>query len=260
MLTLSGCARFETPKPTLAPVRLKLQSDAASLPLARKLADAYMTANPNATIILEWGSATSVADATLTARADIALTTVLPAMQNRTVWYSDVAQDGVAVIVHSQNPLQNLSLFELREVYAGARSRWSDVGIAALGDIDLAMREDGETGRALFENAVMNGVKLSLNGIVLPTTEVMLNFVALRPGAIGYAPASRVTATVKPISIENQAPSRQNISGGTYPLRYSTYLMSLGEPQGEARKFALWALGADAQRIVEASGYIAISR
>ena len=187
-------------------------------------------------------SQTSV-DTLYAGQADIAGVSLLPPnTSGRTApWVSDLALDGVAVIVNPVNPIDNLTMSEVRDVFAGVRTRWSDFGIVGLGDIDVGVREEGDGTRDTFDDRVMDGVKLGLSCIVLPSVEVAMNFVAYQASAISYVPRARITDTVAPavkmIAIDGQIPTRASIASGAYRLSRMLNMVAVNEPQGELRQF-----------------------
>jgi len=258
-----GCTRAETPTPTPAPVQIRVASDAAALPLMRALTDAYAAAQPNTNFVLEWGNAPAAMEAMRLGRAQLGIVSVLPSTINQGTgnqnkpWFTDLATDSLVVIVNPQNKLNNLSTFELREIYAGSRSRWRDIDPTLTGDIDLGAREANDPTRVLFELVVMNKLAPSPNAIVLPSIDVMLNFVALQPAAIGYVPASRVfnEPRVKIIRIDDTLPSPDTLNSGSYHMPMPIYFMANNEPQDEVRKFVAWAVGPNGQAVAAKLGY-----
>ena len=258
-----GCTRAETPMPTPAPVQIRVTSDAAALPLMRALTDAYAAAQPNTNFVLEWGNAPAVMEAMRLGRAQLGIVSVLPSTINQgtdnrnKLWFTDLATDSLVVIVNAQNKLNNLSTFELREIYAGSRSRWRDVDPAMGDDIDLGAREVNDPTRVLFESVVMNKLAPSPNAIVLPSIDIMVSFVALQPAAIGYVPASRVfnEPRVKIVRIDDTLPNPETLNNGKYPMPIPIYVVANSEPQDEVRKFAAWAIGPNGQAVATKLGY-----
>jgi phosphate transport system substrate-binding protein len=259
---LIACTRTP-PTPTPAPQRFRIVADAASLPLAQALADAYSLERPNVIFVTELQPTRGAFDALYAQRADfIIVSQMLPIPEGKVPpWAGELAQDGVVVVVNTANPLQSLSAFEIREVFAGARSRWSDVNLQQLGDVDLAMRDAGEIDRITFDANIMGSVKPSLNAIVLPTANVMAGFVTQRAGAIGYMPLSRLPqgGAVKALAVDGVAATPATLRDGSYRLGYSVFVLAQFEPQWEARAFAGWLLGAPGQRVVQRAGFVSLT-
>ena len=259
---LAACGQASMPTPTTAPtVRFRIVADGATMPLMRALADSYSASRPNVIIALDGANPAGVAERLQGKQAQLGATSLLPALpdgQKRAWWLADLAMDGVVIVVHPQNPVSDLSLPDARAIFSGERNNWSDYGADALGAIEVAVREDGDGTRTAFDQAVMGAQRLTLDALVMPSIETMLNFVAIRPGGIGYAPsasASRQQPPVKLLAIGGKPPTPQNILSGEYPLGRPLNLMALSEPQGPLRDFVVWALGPDGKQIATSLGY-----
>ena len=262
MLILAACARAETPRITPTPFRLRLIVDASMVPLARALTDAYAGYRPNAGFAVEAGNAQVVAEGLFGGRADLALLGLEPdpGPNRPPVWTRELAWEAIAIIVHPQNPLTALTLPQARDIFSGARSRWSDVGVAGLGDILLGVREEGDSGRVTFDKQVMGTTHLSSNALVLASLDVAVNTVAAQAPAIIYAPASRLAGAgapkVRALTLDGVLPSYEGVATGTYPVARPVNLVALTEPSGELRQFVAWALSNEGQRVVAELGYV----
>ncbi len=198
--------------------------------------------------------------------------------------------DGIAVIVHSSNPVSDLTIQQLQDVFSGRILDWQeleepDAGDDArkhAGEILLISREEGSGTRAAFEARVMGDAPVSLTAMVMPTSRDVAEYVAQNPYAIGYvsaaylaprpdlepaaagAPASTPGPTPAPtpvsmpegaaihaVSIDGALPSDEAVSRGEYPLVQPLYLVSRGESRGWARQFVDFALSPAGQAIVD---------
>lgn len=261
VLAAPGCGSAETPKVTPVTVTLRVAADVALEPLMQALTRAYSAQHPQVMFTLTPASTPAVGEALFSRRVDLAAVTVLPeAVAGRqSPWVADLATDGIAVIVNPANPLTNLRMQALRDIYAGVYNRWDDLDAAGVGDMQIAVREAGDGARVVFDRAVMGNTRLTLNAVVLPSVEVVMNFVAYQAGAIGYVPSARITDTVAPpvkvLAIDGQPLTHEALRSGAYPLCRSLYLMALSEPQAELRDFVAWVLSADGQRVVETANF-----
>ena len=255
VLLLTSCSRVETPRSTPTPVRLRLAADDATHPLLQALTEAYSGINPNVFFSIESGNPEQVAQQAYTGAADlVALAGNPPPSRNAVVpWLGDLASDGVAIVVSQQNPMNGLTLQDVRDIFAGVRGEWSDFGIPDRAVIEVTVREEGDGGRLVFDQVVMGKIPLSPSAIVLPNIETVVNYVSSRPDAIGYLPTSRITGTaqtvLKAIAIDGLSPAPENIVNGTYRLSRNLRLLAAREPQGEARRFVAWALSGAGRRI-----------
>lgn len=266
-----ACSRVETPKVTPVITNLKVSADGLSLPLLQALTTAYSDLHPTTIFTVQSASSQSAVDALYAGQADIVGVSLLPAVApgQTAPWVSDLAGDGVVAIVHPDNPVDNLQLGEVRGLFAGVRTSWTEFGVGATssvgqGDIDVGVREEGDGTRVIFDERVMDSLRLGLSCIVLPSVEVAMNFVAYQPNAIAYVPRSRITDTVTPavkmIGIDGVMPTPANIAGGKYKLSRTLNLLAVSEPQGELRQFVAWALGKEGQAIVSAMNYVALTQ
>lgn len=264
-LALSACARVEAPTPTPATEHYRLVADGAAYPLMRALSDAYTeTVNPYLLFTLESGSPALVAERVQSGQVPVGATSLIPpnAVASRW-WLADLATDGVVVVTHADNPIGQLALRDLRDIFSGVRNSWADYGEATLGNIEVAVREDGDGTRVIFDRTVMGDQRLTFDALVMPSVETMLNFVAIKPGAIGYVPYSSVVQhqaragrpAVNLLALDGIEPTSDNLADGDYPLVHTLHLIGLQEPRGELRNFIAWALGPQGRAIAQSLGY-----
>mgnify|MGYP000225528155 CR=1 FL=1 len=128
-----------------------------------------------------------------------------------------IARDSLAIVVHPNNRVDSLSLEELRQIYAGYIWDWSLLGWEGE-ELVILSREEGSGARAFFEEEVMKGERLSPAAIIAPLSQGVLDYVASRPGAIGYVSASLLNEEVKALRLEGKEPSSPD-----YPLRLPAY-------------------------------------
>ncbi|PJF49114.1 MAG: hypothetical protein D6709_10905 [Chloroflexi bacterium] len=263
----AGCARAEPPQPTPVAEHYRLIADSATYPLMRGLTNAYAeSVNPYARFTIEQGAPDRVAERLRSGQVLLGATSLVPPAPGGLKWWlADLALDGVAVIVHADNPIDGLTLNDLRDIFAGARNTWADYGQDALGNIEVAVREAGDGARVVFDRVVMGDQRLTFDALVMPSVETMLNFVTLRPGAIGYTPsasalgqrsgAAGLNVRVKVLALDGVPLTSEKLRSGDYPLARTLNLVSLYEPQGELRNFVAWALGPQGKALIESLGY-----
>lgn len=258
LLALSLAACNQPPAtPTATPIstRIRVVADGDTAPLMRALTDAYYAVNPYAVFTVEVGNPAFVAQEMQAGKVALAATSLPPASAG---WMADLAMDGVAIIVNPQNSIGSITLQDARAIFAGERNNWSDYNVASLGPIEVAVREEGDGSRQVFDNVVMGAQRLTLDAFVLPSVETMLNFPLVKPNAIGYAPSSgvaRMQTPVKMLPINGILPTPDAIAKGEYPLGRTLNLIALREPQGELRNFIAWALGPAGKQIIAQMGY-----
>lgn len=260
----SGCSRAETPKLTPVAYSFYLAADANAAQLLQTLATTYTRLNPNVNFRVTVDTPASIAQRLGSGEISLAAVSLLPQTTLPSPWIGELAQDAVLPIVNAANAATNIGAPQLRDVFAGSRNQWAEFGAPDLGEIQVALRDVGESSRAAFDSAIMGNVRLTSSAIVLPTNEVMINFVSLTPNAIGYVTLSHLKnkpeSKVKVLTIDGAQAGPASIADGSYKISQTIYFLAAIEPQGELRSFAAWCLGEQGQKIVEAANYASITR
>jgi phosphate transport system substrate-binding protein len=252
LLLLVACAS-QPVTVTREPVSLRLVSADSCGALAEQLAAAYGEAYPWVTVQVEvWNSA--LAQETLRAgEADgsTELTTSLALLSwlgettgEEPLWSHPFARDGIAIIVHPGLPLTEVGLAHLQEVFRGRVQEWGGVVLVAVN------REQGSGTRVVFESAVMGGYDVTPTGVVMPSSQAVVEYVARTPGAIGYVSTAWVDDRVRVLPVEGILPTPATIADESYPLSRPLYLATTAEPAGEVREFTQWVLGPEGQVII----------
>lgn len=233
LAALTACATAIEPP---APVELRVALSPEIRPAVEAVSADYTRAKSHISVALAEANATTSLTQLAAGEVDLAIVSNLSpgAEQFRQI---PIARDGLAIIVHPDNPVKNLTLLELQKLYAGTVYNWADVQGQA-GEVQAVVRERGSGSRAIFEERVMNGVRVTPNARVFPNGRAVVDFVSQNPQAIGYASAVMVTAGVKVISVEDIAPAPETVSNGAYPLTHPVYLLTLPEAADEAGDLA----------------------
>jgi phosphate transport system substrate-binding protein len=231
---------------TREPVTLQLVAADSCKPLAEALAAAYEESRPWVTVYVETYDNTLAEQTLHEGDADVALLSWLEDEDG--LWSRPFAEDGVAVIAHPATPFTEASLSFLQEIYRGRVQEWEGMVLA------VVTREDGSGTRAAFDGAILQGRDITLTAVVMVSSEAVIEYVAQTPGSVGYVSTLRLddpTASgVQVLPVEGVMPTHASIEDGTYPLIRSLHLATVGEPTGEAREFAQWALGPKGQAVV----------
>jgi phosphate transport system substrate-binding protein len=249
LLLLVACS--PTPAVTREPVTLAIAVGEAGEPLMADLAEAYREEHPY--VSFEWiraDSATAL-EAVLAGQAELAC--VVQISTTETIWLTPIALDNIAVVVHPTNPITGLSQLQLRDVFHGRASAWSEVG-GRPDDIAVITRERGADSRSEIEQRVLEGRNVTLNAIVAPSAGAMVDMVSTITTAVGYISMGYRPAGVKMIAVEGVWPTPFTAAERTYPINRPVYFVALQEPEpgpnGELRDFVTWVLSPDGQRVV----------
>ena len=128
-----------------------------------------------------------------------------------------LAYDGIAVIVHPENAVSDLSVETIAKIYTGEITNWSEVG-GSDGEIVLIGREAGSGTRDGFES-ITGTEDLCQYRQELTSTGDVITAVASNPNAIGYASLASVKDTVKALSVDGVVPSEETVKDGSYAIQ-----------------------------------------
>ncbi len=170
------------------------------------------------------------------------------------------AVDGIVVIVHPDNPVKNLSLEQIGEIYKGEIKNWKELGGKSL-PIVMIGREAGSGTREGFEE--ITGTKgICKYNQELTSTGDVIQTVAGNPNALGYASWASVKDRVKVLKVDGVAASRENIQDGKYKLRRDFYLVTKSEKKlsEEAQAFFEFAVSGAADDLIESAGAVPVKR
>ena len=168
-----------------------------------------------------------------------------------------VAYDGIAIIVHPDNPVADLSVETIGKIYTGEITNWKDVG-GSYAEIVVIGREAGSGTRDGFES--ITGTKDACKyRQELTSTGDVITTVSQNPSAIGYASLASVKDTVKAVTVDGVAPTEDTVKDGSYVVqRPFVFVTREGEALSEtAQKFFDFATSADAAEIIAAAGAVA---
>jgi phosphate transport system substrate-binding protein len=180
-----------------------------------------------------------------------------------------VGYDALAVYVHKDNPLNQISLGQLAEIYGegGKTTKWSQLGIkhpACPNDEIIRVSRQSNSGTYHYFREAILGKKrdFKLGSRDLHGSKDVVELVGRTPCAIGYSGMGYATEHVKKLKIAKKAgatgykPSVETALNGTYPIARPLYMYSLGEPTGEVKKYIEWIYSDFGQKIVETNGYV----
>ena len=174
-----------------------------------------------------------------------------------------VALDAFVFLVHTDNPVQSLTLQQIRDIYAGKITNWAEVG-GLDAEIHTYQRNPNSGSQELMEKLVMLGETM-LDSPDMILMSMMGPFSAIHddPQGIGYSVffyAENIypDENVRMIAIDEVGPTSQAIAAGNYPLITEVYAVFREAPQNPAlaRDLRDWLLTAEGQNAVEASGYV----
>ncbi len=180
-----------------------------------------------------------------------------------------ISRDAIAIIVHHDNPVNQLSIDQISAIYSGEVSNWSEVGGDDRPIVRLSRETNSGTHVYFLEQVLRKGSKeddtlFSTDTLLLPSSEGITAEVRDNPNAIGYDGLGYVTPEVKVVAVGLSPegpfilPSVETVNSGAYPIARDLYMYTAGEPAGQVAEYLSWILSAEAQEIVLRLGFVPI--
>ena len=178
-----------------------------------------------------------------------------------------IALDALAIVIHPSNPVDQLTISQLSDIYSGRITRWNQVGGENRPIVLLSRETNSGTHVFFLEQVVRQGNKkgtelFSRDTLLLPSSEGISVEVRQNPNAIGYDGLGYVTPDQKIVAVAQDAnhpyvlPGVETALDGSYPLSRPLYLYTRGEPTGIIREYLDWILTDEGQAIVEELGFV----
>ncbi len=182
-----------------------------------------------------------------------------------------VAKDAIAVIVNPNNPVSELSLKQISDIYSGKINNWSEVGGEDRPIVRLSRETNSGTHVYFLETVLRLGEKenktlFSTDTLLLPSSEGITAEVSDNPNAIGYDGLGYVIPAVKMILVSKAdggpfiLPSADSVNNNSYPIARDLYMYTDGDPVGIVKDYLTWIVSPEAQQIVTDLGFVPIKQ
>lgn len=191
--------------------------------------------------------------------------------QNITYKEFIVGLDGLAVLVNKDNPVNNLTMEQLRDIFMAKITNWKEVG-GENRPIVLLSRESNSGTHMFFKEQVIrlgdinSKDEFSPKSLLMPSSQAIVDEIYQNPNAIGYAGIGFMNNQTKTISISARNsteffdPTIENVMYGKYPISRPLYLYTNGEPKGIAKDFIDYALSEEGQQVVVETAFVPIKK
>ena len=168
-----------------------------------------------------------------------------------------LAYDGIAVIVHPDNPVADLDVETIAKLYTGEIANWKDVG-GSDAPVVLIGREAGSGTRDGFESVTGTKDKCQYRQELTSTGNV-ITAVAQNPDAIGYASLASLDDSIRALTVGGVAPSEETVKDGSYAIQRPFVLVTKTDTKlsDAAQAFFDFATSADASALISKAGAVA---
>lgn len=241
--------------------------------LGQKWAEVYMKKNPGVRIQVSGGGSgvgfsalingtTHIAEASRHMEKEEEESLIKKRGENHKPIEFRVAIDGITIYVNKNNPVDSLTLDQIRDIYIGKIRNWKEVG-GHNAEIVMYGRESVSGTRRYFQGIVLNMADFAIQVQSLPGTGAIVNAVANDMNGIGYGGVA-YAKEVKKLKIARDEesgyypPERKYVVTGQYPLARYLYWYTAGFPKKEVKELIDWVLSQEGQKVVEEVGYFPV--
>jgi phosphate transport system substrate-binding protein len=173
-----------------------------------------------------------------------------------------VARDGLSVYVNDSNPLTEINMDQLKQIFTGKVTNWKDLG-GPDSKIIVYSRENSSGTYVFFKEHVLKGADYTARAQTMPGTAAVVNAVAKEKFAIGYGGAAyakgiKILKVKKDASSPGVLPELANVKDGSYALSRPLFFYLRNKPSGDIKAFVDWVLSPEGQAIVSKVGYFPV--
>lgn len=270
LLTACGQGSPDQYQATLQNNHIIIAGSTTVTPLISALANVYTQNNPVTIEVQELGTTTGI-NSTISGVSHIAMSSrsLSDAEIDQGLTPIPIAMDGVAIIVHPNNPVYNLSLEQITAIFKGEITNWSEVGGNDAG-IVVVSREEGSGIRTTFESFANVQEEIEVNGntvmvsavtplaIISSGTGGIIASVSGNENAIGYVTTGVVSDAIKSLSVNGVFFSEETVRNGSYIFANVFYLGVMESITPVAQNFIDWILSEDGQNVVSTAEFVRI--
>jgi len=243
--------------------RLTVTGSSTLAPLVAEIAKGYEATHPDVRIdVQSGGSSRGIADVR-DGLAEIGMVSRALRGEERSLHAYPIARDGVAVIVHAENPVRALTGEQVLGIYRGEIRRWTDVG-GTDRPIVVVNKAEGRATLDVFAAHFGLDLREIRADVVIGDNEQGVKTVAGSPGAIGYVSigtALHDIASGVPIAlvtVDGVAPTLENVRSGAYPVARPLNLVTREPAAGRARAFLDYARSPAAADVFRAQKFVQV--
>jgi len=180
-----------------------------------------------------------------------------------------VANDGITLVVNPSNPISQLTIQQLSDIYTGKINNWKALGWTDNKIVALSRERNSGTHVFFLEHVVKLGEKKNPNEfapsvLLMPSSQAIIEEVKANPSAIGYVGLGYLTAQEKALAIAKDKnslyiiPSVKTVTAKQYPISRSLLFYTNGEPTNEVKSFIDYVLSPAGQKIVLRMDFVPI--
>lgn len=246
-----------------SPQKLVITGSSTVAPVASEIAKRYETQHPQVRIDVQTGgSSRGIADVRQSV-ADIGMVSRAAKPEDKDLQFHTIAKDGVVVIVHRDNPVQQLTNQQITDLYTGKRDNWQDVG-GKSAPITVVNKAEGRSTLEVFTQHFQLKSSQIKADVVIGDNEQGIKTVAGNPLAIGYVSVGAAAVNVergtpiKVLPLDGIQANAKTVREGVFPLSRPLNLVTQGALSPEQQKFIAFAQSAQVKDIVQEQSLVPV--
>jgi len=243
---------------------ININGSTTVLPIAQKVAEAYMKENPDVSISVSGGGSGNGIKALIDGTTDIADSSrfikekeVKAAVEKgRYPVPFAVAYDCIVPVVHPGNPVKDITLDQLKGIYMGEIKNWKELG--GPDKKIVAISRDTSSGTyEVWEEKVMNKERVFPGALLQASNGAVAQAVSKNNNAIGYVGFGYLNKDLKGLSVNGITGSDETTLNGTYPISRPLFMFTPGWPEGDVLNFINYVLNPKkGQKFVKDAGFV----
>ena len=259
---LAACSNEEDTADTQTGGSLVTISGSTSVgPLAEKLAMKYQEENDVKIEVNQIGSSAGITNA-INGVSQIGMSSrdLKQEEKDSNLQELIIAYDGIVVVAHPSNPVKDLTMEQVKQIFTGEVTNWKEVGGEDM-EIVVVSREDGSGSRDAFQEIVgYESGQLIKNAIVASGNGNIKTTVAMNKHAIGFISFEYIDESISPMAINGVQAKAENVLAGTYELSRPFLFVHKEDVPEAAKQFMEFILTPEGQKVVESAGAIPLTK
>ncbi|GAB1402657.1 phosphate ABC transporter substrate-binding protein [Elusimicrobiota bacterium] len=260
-------------------VAMQIKGSDTIVNLVQVWAEEYVRANQSCNVGVTGGGSGTGFAALLNHTCDIAMASreaedrEIELAKEKNIEYKEfiVGLDGLAVLVHKDNPVNHLTMSQLRDIFMARVTNWKELGGEDRKIVILSRESNSGTHMFFKEHVLRHNDKkskdeFSPSSLLMPSSQAIFDEIYQNPNALGYVGMGFINDKVKALSISNWGsnvfiyPSLENVKSGMYPISRPLYLYTDGEPKNMVKDFIEFTLSQRGQQIVAETDFVPIRK
>jgi phosphate transport system substrate-binding protein len=264
LLVLTLAVAFSLTTSFVYASNIVIKGSTTVLPIAQKVAEAYMKQHPDVKISISGGGSGNGIKALIDGSTDIADSSrfikqkevKLAVSKGRYPVPFAVAYDCIVPVVHPSNPILNITMQQLKSIYKGEIKNWKEIG-GPDRPIVVISRDTSSGTYEVWHKKVMKKERVFPGALLQASNGAIVQAVSKNKNAIGYIGLGYLDKSVKALMVDRVKGSEETTLNGTFPVSRPLYMFTPGWPKDTVLKFINFVIHPEkGQKYVRAAGFV----